>query len=153
MRKLLLFVFLLSAVHMSAQKYNWKRAGIVAGFGVIGGVAYGTHETAVHKPWNFPSSWNPQYWNASKSWTNKYWHGDKANGPKFPGSTGPLVMFTDAKHLSSTIHRAALIGAGMTIGLGERRPIWHYAVDLCIGFAAYSLGFHACYTYSIWTRK
>jgi hypothetical protein len=48
-------------------------------------------------------------------------------------------MFTDAKHMSATVHRAAILGAGITIGFGERRPWWHYAADAVLGFAAVAL--------------
>jgi len=133
--------------------YNWKRGALVAGFGFVGGAAIGVHETSVHKPWNFPSSWNDQYWDASKSWTNKYEDGDPNKGPKFPLSTSALVWTTDAKHLSGTVHRAAILGAGITIGFGEKRPWWHYAADAVLGFAAYSTAFHLGYTYNIWKRN
>lgn len=157
MKITLLALLILCSLSAHAQKpekaYNWKRAGLTAGFGLIGGTAYGIHETAVHKPWNFPKSWNPQYWDASKSWTNKYWQGEPSRGPKFPGSNTFLVALTDAKHMSSTVHKAALLGAGFTIGFGERRPWWHYAADAVIGFAAYSVGFYATYTYNLWNVR
>jgi len=128
---------------------------LVAGFGFIGGAAMGIHETAVHKPWNFPESWNAQYWDNSLSHTNKYKNGDKLQGPKFPLSTSLLVWTTDAKHLSGTIHRAAILGAGITIGIGasNRLPWWHYAADAVLGFAAYSTAFHLGYTYNVWKRN
>jgi len=146
-------VFILpKAETRKSDAYNWKRGALVAGFGFIGGAAMGIHETAVHKPWNFPDKWNPQYWDASKSWVNKYENGDPNLGPKFPLSTSALVWATDAKHLSATVHRAAILGAGITIGFSERRPWWHYAADAVLGFAAYSTSFALTYEYSIWKR-
>jgi len=154
MKTAMFFLWLLCSLSAQAQnKYNWKRGALTAGFGFIGGAAMGVHETSVHKPWNFPDKWNPQYWDASKSWTNKYQNGDPEQGPKFPLSTTALVWTTDAKHMSATVHRAAILGAGITIGFGDKRPWWHYAIDTALGFAAYSTAFHMGYTYNVWKRN
>jgi len=154
MKTAMFFLCLLCSLSAQAQtKYNWKRGALTAGFGFIGGAAMGVHETAVHKPWNFPDKWDPQYWDASKSWTNKYQNGDPEQGPKFPLSTTALVWTTDAKHMSATVHRAAILGAGITIGFGERRPWWQYVADAVLGFAAYSTAFHMGYTFNVWKRN
>ena len=153
MKYAILFLFLPICAMSQHTKYNWKKAAVVGGFGFVSGAAWGLHETSVHKPWNFPSTWNGQYWNASQSWTNKYKNGDVLQGPRFPLSTGALVMFTDAKHLTASIHKVGLLGAGITIGIGVRRPWWHYAADAVIGFAAYSTAFHMGYTYNMWKRN
>lgn len=126
-------------------RYNWKRGALIFGLGLGAGASWGIHETSVHKPWQFPDHWNPQYWDASMSHTNKYWHGDKSNGPKFPGSTNIAVMFTDAKHWSATGQKAFLLGTGIVIGFGEKRPVWHYVVDLAVGFFGYASGFYFTY--------
>lgn len=135
-----------------AKPYNWKRGALTFGMGLVAGTAYGFHETAVHKPQYFPHSWNRQWWNGQISWQNKYRNGDPAQGPAYFGSTTIFVAPTDAKHTFGTIHRAALLGTGIVIGLGEKRPWWHYAADAVMGFAGYSIGFHSIYTYQIYGR-
>lgn len=135
-----------------AKPYNWKRAGLTFGMGLFSGVAMGFHETAVHRPSSFPASWNRQYWNGQISWTNKYKDGTPASGPAYFGSTTALAWTTDAKHLFGTLHRAGVLGTGIVIGFGEKRPWWHYGADLVAGFAGYSLGFSSIWDYHIYKR-
>lgn len=134
------------------QPYNWWRGALMGGIGLVSGAAYGTHETAVHKPWNFPSSWNPQYWDASLSWRNKYKNGDPALGAKFPGSNTWLVATTDAKHLTSTIHKVGLFSGGMMVGItiGRKKPWEHYLADALLFAAGYAIGFQSTYVYNAW---
>jgi len=134
------------------KAYNWKRGALVAGFGLVAGMSYGLNQMSAHHPNDLPSGWNREYWDNSKSWTNKYKNGDPLQGPKFPLSTSALVFTTDGYHMTSTVHKAALLGAGITIGLGEKRPWWMYAGDLVLGFAAYSIGFHGVYSYQMLGR-
>lgn len=133
-------------------KYNWKRGALVAGIGLVAGASYGLREMATHHPNDLPSGWNRDYWDNSKSWTRKYKNGDPQQGPKFPLSTSALVFVTDGYHLTGTINRAALLGAGIVIGFGEKRPWWHYVGDLALGFAAHSIAFHSVYTYQVLSR-
>ena len=128
------------------RAYNWKRGVLVAGFGLVAGISYGLNQMSAHHPNDLPSGWNRQYWDNSISWQNKYKNGDPSAGPKFPLSTTALVWTTDGYHMTQTVHRAALIGAGVTIGFGEKRKWWQYGADLVLGFAAYSIGFHSLYT-------
>jgi len=112
----------------------------------VSGMLYGTHETVVHHPHRIPSSWDRQWWDASVSWRNKYAGGDPRNGERFWMSTTALVWATDAKHLFGTTHRATLFASGVTITLGEKRPVWHYLVDAGLSFVAFGVGFHTIYS-------
>lgn len=49
----------------------------------------------------YPDSipWNRKFWDPRISDLNKYLNGDPKLGPKYPGSTGILVAFTDGWHL------------------------------------------------------
>lgn len=140
-------MLLLSSLFASAQlsessttkapRYNWKHALVPAGLMFAAGATWATHETVVHH--------NPQFFkvfpNASRrfwgpeSWRNKY-----VDGVPEKGRNKTPVWFTDGKHLTASAHHTLLFAAGMTITLGEKRPVWHYALDVGISFAAYSAG-------------
>ena len=122
-----------------------KRTGIAAGLSFASGMMYGIHETVVHHPDRIPDTWNRQWWDASESWRNKSRGGDPEQGPAFPGSRGALVWTTDAKHLFGAGYRVTMFGAGLTIGLGEKRKIKHYLRDCLVSAAAFQLGFHLSY--------
>lgn len=130
----------------AAPAYSLKRASAVAGLAAASGAAWGVHETVVHHPSRIPAGWNRQWWDARKSWRNKYRRGDPAAGPAYLGSTTFLAWTTDAKHLFGTVHRATLFGSAVVIGLGERRPVWHYLMDAGVAFVAFSIGFHTTYS-------
>ena len=122
-----------------------KRTGIAAGLSFASGVCYGIHETVVHHPSRIPEGWNKQWWDASESWRNKYKDGDPEAGPAFPGSRGALVWTTDAKHLFGAGYRVTLFGAGVTIGLGEKRKVKHYLRDALVSALAFQAGFYLTY--------
>lgn len=126
--------------------YKWKRAVAAGALCGLSGAAWGVHETVVHHPGRIPANWNQQFWDARQSWRNKYRHGDPTLGPAFPGSTTALAWTTDAKHLSGTLHRTLLFSGGLVITIGERRPWWHYAIDLGLSYAMFSGGFHGVYS-------
>lgn len=134
--KTILFIILFPAA-LTGQ-YNWKRPLVAGSAAFVSGAAWGLHEKTMHH-WpqfqqRFPRA-NPQYWNPAISWTNKYrdWPEDKRlrNVP---------VQFTDAKHLLASVNQGALFTAGVVITLGDRRPLWHYAADIAITSACYSIG-------------
>lgn len=127
-------------------KYSVTHTIVPASLALASGAAWGLHETSVHHADRIPAGWNRSFWDGRISWRNKYAGGNPDQGPKFPGSTTFLAWTTDAKHLFGTIHRGALFGAGVTIGIGQRRPAWHYLADAGISFAAFTLGFHSIYT-------
>ena len=133
----------------TGQSYNWKHAILPAGLSFVSGASSGLHETILHHYPQFKSKFpeaNDQYWNPDISWKNKYANGNNADGPKFPGSTTVFVFTTDAYHFTNSIHRWTLFSAGLTIGIGEKRPWWHYAIDTAVSFVSYSIGFHAVYS-------
>lgn len=124
----LLFVVL----SVSAQRYTLRRPAlwVGAGLGFVAGATHGTHEKIMFHYSKFQSRWpnaNPQYWNPQVSWLNKY----KNNDPE-QGRNGKPVVLTDAKHLLVSTTQVTLFGAGVCITIGERRPIWHYAIDAVI---------------------
>lgn len=127
-------------------RYDWRRGAVGGGLALISGAAWGVHETVVHHPGRIPAGWNRRFWDGRESWRNKYRDGDPAKGPAFPGSTTVLAWTTDAKHLFGTIHRGTLFGAGVTITIGEKRPVWHYLVDAGVSMAAFGMGFHGVYS-------
>lgn len=125
---------------LSAQvpKYNWKRAIAPASLCFVSGAAWGLHEKTMHHypafETRFPGA-KPRFWNPAVSWTNKYvdWPEDKTRR-RIP------VVFTDAKHLLASTTQVTAFAAGACITLGDKRPWWHYAIDVGISFGAYSAG-------------
>ena len=108
-------------------KYNWKRAIAPASLCFVSGATWGLHEATAHH-WGsfharFPNA-NPKFWNPAISWETKEYLGYKF----------------DAKHLLTSTTQITGFGAGIFIGIGERRPFWHYALDVGISFGAYTLG-------------
>lgn len=86
--------------------YNIKRLIFPSVAMMLSGMLDGTVETISYHYYNgfkivFPHA-NDQYWNPAQSWTNKYKDGNAALGPKFMGSTGTFVCFTDAYHALRT---------------------------------------------------
>lgn len=130
------------------EAYNYKKAILPASLAFASGASYGFHETSVHHPDRFPASWNKQFWDNRESWRNKYRNGDPTCGPAYFGSTTFLAWTTDSKHLFGTLHRTTMFASGVTMTIGQRRPVWHYLADAAISFAAFSIGFHSIYTIS-----
>jgi hypothetical protein len=126
----------------SAYKFPLRSALI----GFTAGAAWGIHETSVNWPDRIPPSWNEHFWDNRVSWENKYKRGEYGQllqplTPKFFGSTSFLVATTDAKHLFASVHRWGMLGTGVSIGIGEKRKLWHYAADIGITALAYGAGF------------
>ena len=71
----------------------------------------------------FPKA-NPKFWNPAVSWETRQYLGYKF----------------DAKHMLASTTQITGFGAGIVIGIGERRPFWHYVLDAGISFAAYTVG-------------
>ena len=129
------------------QKYSLKRAILPASLAFAAGASWGFHETSVNWPDRIPDSWSQQFWDGRISWRNKYkngatWQPPLKLEPKFWGSTTFLAWTTDSKHLFALTHRWSQLGAGVTIGIGEKRPWWHYGLDVAISAAAYTAGFY-----------
>lgn len=138
MRYLLVILLLGMLLHCGfAQRWNPKEAILPASLAFASGAAWGMHETCVHHPDRLPASWNKQWWDARVSWTNK--------GTSLWGSTYG-AFGKDAKHTFGTLHRWTGFAAGVTVGIGAKRPWWHYALDAAVSSAAFSIGFHTVYT-------
>ena len=116
------------------------------GLAFFSGACWGVHQTVVRRTERLPGGWSRNWWEPSQSWRNRYAGGDPRNGPRFPGSTGVLGWTTEAQTLFGTGHRAALFASGLTITLGQRKPVWHYAVDVALNGVAFSLGYHTLYS-------
>lgn len=128
-------MFLVGACN--AQKYEWKRAILPASLSFAAGAAWGTNQTLEHRNAAFfrvfPNA-SERFWGVD-SWRNKYNGFNPENGRnKTP------IWFTDGKHLSASFTQVCLFGAGLSIGIGEKRPFWHYLADAGISFVAYSAG-------------
>lgn len=133
-----MFLVLLLAFSASAQeRYNWKRAIAPASFSFVSGAAWGLNQTLEHRNAAFfrvfPGA-NSRFWGAD-SWRNKY-----HNFSPEKGRNKTPIWITDGKHLSATINQVSAFGAGVCIGIGQKRKWWHYAVDSGISFVAYSVG-------------
>jgi hypothetical protein len=130
------------------KQYKWKRGVLCFGIGFLSGTANGVHEV-IH--YHYPAfkamhpKANDQYWNPDESWENKYRNGDKSQGPKFPLSTTLFTGLTDAKHLTGQIHTAGVLSLGVTATIGEKKPWYHYALNILSGGIGYALGFHIIY--------
>lgn len=124
-------------VEQPRQKYNWKHAIAPASLAFVSGAAWGLNQTLEHHNDRFfkvfPNA-SKRFW-GPESWKNKYSDFDPANGRnRVP------IWFTDGKHLTATIAQTTIFGAGVTIGIGQKRKWWHYVADAGISFAAYSAG-------------
>lgn len=123
---------------------NYKKTAWVAGIGLFRGFVWGTREV-IHYWYSdfqrrFPNA-NPGFWNPDQSWTNKYKNGDEKQGEAFPLSTTALVPFTDASHLTAALNSASLVGMGIVITIGEKRPWYYYLIDAGVGFISSGIGF------------
>lgn len=117
-------------------------------FSLIAGSAWGFHEGTQHH-WSkfqkkFPDA-NPNYWNPEISWKNKYRNGNPEEGEKFYGSSTVFVAITDAKHLLSFIHRGSLIGTGICLTIGEKKPLKHYLIGGVANAISFGIGFTFAY--------
>ncbi len=137
-------VVVIPAVKPKPGAYKFPLRSALFGFG--SGAAWGIHETCVNWPDRIPPSWNERFWDNRVSWENKWKRGEDGQliqplTPRFWGSSTFLVATTDAKHLFASVHRWGMMGAGISIGIGQKRPWWHYAADVGISALAYGIGF------------
>lgn len=145
------FIVLLVATSslFSQTTYKPTRAVLPASVAFVSGMSNGLNQTLQHHynsfERRFPNS-DPNFWNPDVSWRNKYAGGLPENGERFPGSKTVFVFTTDAFHLTNTIHRTALFSAGCLVTIGEKRPWWHYALDIGITYTAHTAGFHLVYS-------
>jgi hypothetical protein len=150
--KLLVFILLFFALLCNAQevfsprtmqtetarqKYNWRHAIAPAALSFVAGAAWGTNQTLEHQNAEFfrvfPNA-NERFWGVD-SWRNKYHNFDPAQG-----RNAMPIWFTDGNHMTASATQITMFAAGICVGIGEKRKWWHYAADVGISFAAYSLG-------------
>ena len=126
----------------NAERRNLKLFAAGTALSFVSGFSYGAREVVQHKPWRIPSDWNQQWWNTEKSWTNKYFQNSVSEG-----RTRVPVMFTDAYHLSGTIHRWSAAGAGICIGANTNNwKSWkHLALNVLWNCLAFQAGFTMTY--------
>lgn len=96
-----------------------------------------------HFDQSFAKDKNPFFWDPIKSWRNKYKDQDPKKGPKFPGSTTFLVLFTDAWHLFKFAYMASL-----RLSVVIWMPFEWYIVVACYLFlwGVQAMSFHIPYT-------
>lgn len=119
------------------KTYRWKRAILPASLSFASGAAWGLNQTLEHRNARFfhvfPNA-NHRFWGVD-SWKNKYHNFDPAQGRNCVP-----VWFTDGKHLTASVTQTTMFAAGFCVAFGEKRKWWHYAADVGISFAAYSVG-------------
>lgn len=152
MKKISILLFLLPGILLAQQKQRLDCRIFVkpAMFAFQSGLANGLNQTLVHHyssfSMKFPKA-NPIFWNPNESWKNKWKNGDPTQGPAYLGSTTFLASTTDAFHMTNTISRSNLLLAGMFITLGERKPWWHYLINVGVSSLAMNIRFHLPYTF------
>jgi hypothetical protein len=126
----------------NAERRNFKLFATGTALSFVSGFSYGAREVVQHKPWRIPSTWNQQWWDSSKSWTNKYFQNNVDEG-----RNRTPVMFTDAYHLSGTIHRWTTTGAGICVGANSNNwKSWkHLALNVLWNCLAFQAGFTITY--------
>jgi len=139
----------------SAKWYTLNRPQLWAGCGAAfaSGAAWGLHEKTAHH-WNefhatFPNA-NPLVWNPDESWRAKYNNNDPEQGRVKWGPFNKPVQLTDAKHALATITQAGMLSAGMCVTIGEKRPWWHYALDLTLVSLSRSAGNYLTFNALYW---
>lgn len=147
---LLLLISSLSYSQITLKNWDYKTTAIGCAIGFMGGVASGYHETTLHHYPQFKKIHpfaNDNYFYPAISWTQKYKNGDPLQGERFFLSTTVLVPFTDFYHLTNMIDRTSFLCATIYVTIGEKRPWWHYAINIASTLAARRIGFGLVYDY------
>ncbi len=68
---------------------------------------------------------DPSFFNNAESWKRKWKNGDPSQGEAFLGSSGPLVMLTDFKHLTNFIENVSYAAGILTFRwtIGDGAPL------------------------------
>lgn len=141
-RGYIIFALLAGYLSCNAQGYNLKRAIAPAALSFTAGAAWGTNQVLEHRNAAFfrvfPDA-NVRFWGPD-SWRNKY----KNLAPE-NGRNNMPIWITDGKHLTASANQALIFGAGLCIGIGEKRKWWHYVADAGLSFVSYSVGNYLTY--------
>lgn len=125
-----------------SQRYDWRTGFGKGSLFLIPGISAGLHEVLQHRyvqfKERFPAA-NDNFWDPRISWEEKY------KDPYPFSRTFPL--FTDAYHLTNGIKTIGLIGCTANMVIGEKKPWWHYALDVGIGSLFYSIGTNVTYEF------
>lgn len=121
-----------------------RRVLLRCGLLFIAGGAEGTAEILKYNPDKYASFWRVDInrVDPNVTWRNKYKNGDPLQGPKFLGSTGPFVGFTDPYHAFRLIRNAGFMGS-IIIPLERRKSLVQYATELGMYYLAFGLGFES----------
>jgi len=124
------------------KKYNFKRVIAPAAFSAFAGVSWGLNQ--VLQPHNsrffktFPNA--SRHFYGPDSWKNKYWGNDPDRG-----RNNIPIWFTDGLHLTASAAQLSAVMVGATIVIGERKPLWHYLLDMGICAVSYTAGNYLAY--------
>jgi hypothetical protein len=143
----ILMMITLTGAAQIVPKESIKPIAIKSGLLFVSGFADATAEVVrinyAHFDAVFPNA-NPQFWDAKKSQGNKWKNGDASQGEKFLLSSTALVWTTDGYHLTRTIRNCTMI-AGLTIGIGHKKPFKQYLIEALIYYCSYTVGFSLAY--------
>ena len=148
--KCIIIILLFSSSLFAQPKLELNKILIGSAIGFMGGVASGYHEVTLHHYPQFkrihPFA-NDNYFYPAISWTQKYKNGDPLQGEAFFLSTTVLVPFTDFYHFTNMMDRTSFLCATMYVTIGEKKPWWHYAINVASTLVARRIGFGIVYDY------
>lgn len=140
---LLLFAFLLSCTALEAQRLRLRELIAPAAFSMGAGATWGMHEAISHRWGTVQAKYpklNPAFWNPKESWKNKYYNRDPEQGRnKTP------IWVTDGKHMLASASFLGIFGAGVTVTIGGKKPVWHYLVKAAVSGVFYTAGNYLTY--------
>lgn len=137
---LLISLFLISGIFAQVNK---KRLALKIGITYTAGMIQGSHEANRDHPEVFYRVHGKKpFYNPDGS--NKYKPGTL--DPKFPGSTGPLVIFTDYYHLSKCLWIGGLT-CGLSINLFEKFVWWQKGLEIVGSLLVSKAGFITTYNF------
>lgn len=145
MKYALLFIPLFS---FGQYKFKPKQHIAPAVLVFLAGASDGLNQVLAYQYQSFKKAFpgaNDRYWSKEISFLNKYKNNDPAQGPKFFGSTGPLVFLTDGYHLTRFTERLFLAGA-FAVKIGQDKKKWYYYIAEAVGYWLVNrVGFCAVY--------
>lgn len=135
------------------QKYSWKERILPAAAFYTAGFSDGISQMLQFHYWDFKKIFpkaNDQFWNPDISWINKYARDKEGNlirplKERFPLAKTALVWSTDGFHFTRTTTRL-FNTIGVITSIGQKRPWWHYLLDIFIYTTIRNIGFHSSYT-------
>lgn len=104
------------------EKYNYRRAIAPASLAFVSGASWGVNQTLAHH--------NDRIFRAFPKASREFWGADSWKGRGW----------NDGHSVTAATSQTLLFGAGICIPLGKKKPLWHYAADIGITSAAYTLG-------------